>query len=70
MLTGEIADYCRKLFNEIAAEYEFQIAEMEIMPDHLHLFVTAHPKKTPGKQSKNILKVCSKKPCLTNMRLL
>ncbi len=30
VLTGAIAEYCRKLFNEIA--------ELEIMPDHVHLF--------------------------------
>ncbi len=54
VLTGEIAEYCRKLLKEIADEYEFQIAWMEIMPDHVYLFVTAHPKKAPGKQPKNI----------------
>ncbi len=27
VLTGEVAEYCRKTFNEIADEFEFQIAE-------------------------------------------
>ncbi|MDO9533983.1 MAG: IS200/IS605 family transposase, partial [Bacillota bacterium] len=47
-LTGQVAEYCQKLFNEIADEFEFRIAEIEIMPDHVHLFITAHPKKAPG----------------------
>ncbi|MDO9533994.1 MAG: IS200/IS605 family transposase, partial [Bacillota bacterium] len=48
VLTGQVAEYCQKLFNEIADEFEFRIAEIEIMPDHVHLFITAHPKKAPG----------------------
>ena len=61
VLTGEIAEYCQKLFNEIADEYEFQIAEMEVMPDHVHLFVTAHPKKAPGEIVKKLKGISGRK---------
>src|SRR3989338_3774187 len=27
--------------------YEWKLIEMEIMPDHVHLFVSAHPKQSP-----------------------
>ncbi len=61
ILTGKIADYCHQLFYEIADEFEFQIANMEIMPDHIHLFVTAHPKKAPGDIVKKLKGISGRK---------
>jgi putative transposase len=31
----------KELFNEVATEYGFLMHEMEVMPDHVHLFVAA-----------------------------
>jgi len=61
ILTGKIADYCRQLFHEIADEFEFQITNMEIMPDHVHLFVTAHPQKAPGDIVKKLKGISGRK---------
>jgi len=61
ILAGEVAEYCQKLFNEIADEFEFQIAEMEVMPDHVHLFVTAHPQKAPGEIVKKLKGISGRK---------
>lgn len=34
-------------------KYDFEIKEMEVMPDHCHLFVSCHPKYSPS----NIVKI-------------
>jgi putative transposase len=39
----------KELFYEIAEEHDFEILAMELMPDHVHLFVSAPPKWGPGK---------------------
>jgi putative transposase len=36
------------MFHEIAHEKGFTIKTMETMPDHVHLFVSAHPKYAPS----------------------
>jgi putative transposase len=43
LLVGEIANLVKTLFLKIASDNEFVIQEMEIMPDHVHLFITATP---------------------------
>ncbi len=48
IFTGNIEDRLKQLFNEIANEKDFIIKTMEIMPDHVHLFVSAHPKYSPS----------------------
>jgi len=61
VLTGDIANYCEKVFNEIAEEFEFQIIQSEVMPDHVHLFITAHPKKAPGDIVKKLKGISGRK---------
>ena len=36
----------KELFNEVATEYGFLVHEMEVMPDHVHLFVAADPTRS------------------------
>ena len=33
----------KELFNHIADKYEFNILDMEIMPDHIHLLIECNP---------------------------
>lgn len=42
-LTDQIADDLKELFLHIAGDNNFTIEQMEIMPDHVHLFVIATP---------------------------
>jgi len=49
LLLGSIEKRLKELFYEIAEEHGFEILEMELMPDHVHLFVSAAPKWAPGK---------------------
>ncbi len=43
VLTGPLADDLKELLLQIAQENNFSIEQMEIMPDHVHLFITATP---------------------------
>jgi len=42
-LVGQISDDVKELLIQIAQENEFTIGQMEVIPDHVHLFVTATP---------------------------
>lgn len=48
VLTGRIEDKIKQFFHEIAEKKGFLIKSMEIMPDHIHLFISAHPKIAPS----------------------
>ncbi|MCU0239398.1 MAG: IS200/IS605 family transposase [Pyrinomonadaceae bacterium] len=48
-LIGEIADRLKQILKEIAFEYKIEIIAMEVMPDHVHLLVSAPPKYSPSK---------------------
>lgn len=43
ILTDQIAEDMQELLTKIAADNNFTIENMEVMPDHIHLFVTAAP---------------------------
>ncbi len=47
-MKGEIKEFLEELFKEIAQEYGFEILAMEVIPDHIHLFVSAPPKYSPS----------------------
>ena len=48
-LTGPIVESLKEIFRGIAERHEFEIDTMEVMPDHVHLFLAAPPKYSPGK---------------------
>ena len=48
VLVGKIEERLKSLFLEISKEFEFEIKEMEVMPDHCHIFLSCHPKKAPS----------------------
>ena len=43
LLRYAAADTLKELFKETAAQAGIQIKTMEVMPDHVHLFITAPP---------------------------
>jgi putative transposase len=49
ILGGEIREYLKEVFEQIAQEYEFEIDTIEIMEDHVHIFVGAPPRYSPAK---------------------
>lgn len=47
ILVGEVKKCFEDIIHEIAIENNWTIIALEIMPDHLHLFVSATPDVTP-----------------------
>ena len=48
VLQAPIDTRLKQLFQEISKQYGFTIENEEVMPDHVHLFVVAHPKFAPS----------------------
>lgn len=49
IFTKEISNYTKEVFQRIAEEYEFEIDTMEVMKDHVHLFLSAPPRYSPAR---------------------
>jgi putative transposase len=49
LLLGSLENRLKELFYEIAKEHDFEILMIELMPDHVHLFVSVAPKWAAGK---------------------
>jgi len=49
------AEYLKWILRRLAAEYSFAIVELEVMPDHVHMFVEAPPRWAPARLM-NIIK--------------
>ncbi|HLI47974.1 MAG TPA: IS200/IS605 family transposase [Chthonomonas sp.] len=47
-LTGEVATRCDELLREKCAELDCEGSALEIMPDHVHLFVAVTPDLAPN----------------------
>ncbi len=60
VLTGQVADRSKELLNEIADQYGFEILAFKVMPDHIHLFVSAPPKYSPANLAKLFKDVTSR----------
>ena len=58
VLGGEVSRYLKEVFERIAGEYEFWIDTMEVMEDHVHIFLEAPPRYSPA-QVVQILKSVS-----------
>ncbi|OHV45376.1 transposase [Parafrankia soli] len=48
VLAGPIGARCGELVRERCAERDWSVIALEVMPDHVHLFVKAHPKHSPS----------------------
>ena len=40
----ELREFAKEVFQEIAKQYEFEIDTMEVMEDHVHVFITTPPR--------------------------
>ena len=49
VLAGRVAARCEELIRAKASEHGWRIVALEIMPDHVHLFVKAHPSDSPSR---------------------
>ena len=44
----EVSKTLKEIFQQIAEEYEFSIDTMEIVEDHVHIFVEVPPRYAPS----------------------
>ena len=58
ILGREVSDYLKEVFQQIAEEYEFAIDTMEVVEDHVHIFIEVPPRYSPA-QVVQILKSVS-----------
>jgi len=58
VLSDEVSKHLKEVFQRIAEEYEFKIDTMEVMEDHVHIFVEVPPRYSPA-QVVQILKSVS-----------
>src|SRR6056297_1786051 len=47
-LTGETKERLETIFTEICEDKGLELAECEVMPDHVHLFIGSPPKNAPS----------------------
>jgi len=48
VLVGELRERLIALFDQVACEHEWRILVIEVMPDHVHLFVSVDPDISPN----------------------
>jgi len=48
VLKGPVAESLKKIFYGIAERYEMEIDTLEVMSDHVHVFLIAPPKHSPS----------------------
>jgi len=54
ILTGEIKERLEKILKEVACNKRFDILSLQIMPDHVHLFVSANMDIAPSQIAKSV----------------
>ncbi|NLZ29389.1 MAG: IS200/IS605 family transposase, partial [Methanomicrobiales archaeon] len=61
VLTGDVAETLSNIHVSIAQDKGFTLHTQEIMPDHVHLFISAHPKFAPSTIVKIMKGITAKK---------
>ncbi|ODN29984.1 IS200/IS605 family transposase [Fervidobacterium thailandense] len=75
LLNGNVKTELCSIINEIAQQFGFEILALEVMPDHVHLFLSAPPKYSPAEIIKIVKgttarKLRAKFPTLRNSKHL
>ena len=48
VLKGNVGQYVAHVIYEVAERYDFEVVDLAVMPDHVHLFVSAAPENSPA----------------------
>ena len=54
VLDGDVAVACRNSIAETCAAYGWGLEEIEVMPDQVHMFVTASPQTAPAEIARTV----------------
>jgi putative transposase len=60
-LKGNIGRYVSKMIYEVAERYDFSVVELAVMPDHVHLFVSASPDISPSSLIQRVKSITARK---------
>ncbi|CAI50406.1 IS200-type transposase ISNph7 [Natronomonas pharaonis DSM 2160] len=56
----EIEQSLEASFKDVCGEYNYEIPSLHISPDHVHLFLSAHPKYSPSKIARKIKSITAR----------
>ncbi len=56
----EIEQSLEPSFKDVCGEYNFEILSLHILPDHIHLFLSVHPKHSPSEIAQNIKSITAR----------
>ena len=57
---GEIEQSLETSFRGVCDEYNYEILSLHISPDHVHLFLSAHPKHSPSEIGRKIKSITAR----------
>ena len=57
---GEIEQSLEASFRAVCDEYNYEILSLHISPDHVHLFLSAHPKHSPSEIARKIKSITAR----------
>ena len=69
ILTGDVAGYLKEVFTHIAEEYGFAIDTMEVVEDHVHIFLEAPPRYAPAEVVQIMKSISDRELCKNFPRL-
>jgi putative transposase len=69
ILKGDVAQYTKEVLQRVAEEYGFWVYTMELMEDHVHVFMEVPPKYSPA-EVVQILKSVSAREVFKKFRRL
>jgi putative transposase len=60
-LKGNISKYVASIIYEVAERYDFSVIELAVMPDHVHMFVSALPNVSPARLIQVVKSITARK---------
>lgn len=60
-IDDNVCNYIRGLINEISERYDYEVMEMAVMRDHVHIFLSASPDVSPSEIAQTIKSITAKK---------
>lgn len=60
-LSGNIGNYTAKLIYEVSERYDFDVIELAVMNDHVHMFVSAPPDMAPSRLVQRVKSITARK---------
>ena len=60
VLTGDVADRLKEIITEVCDSHGWTMVTLEVMPDHVHVFVKADPSSSPAYVANQMKRISSR----------